>query len=111
MTHRILAVTTMAVVSLITAPALVAAPVSGIRIHAKLDNAKTISFSLRNDSKEAVTVKAGDQQLTIQPGKASNIKTADGTQIISVTATATHTAGEVLAVASTTLSGNTLVIK
>ncbi len=113
MNHRVIAATMALSVSLITAPALSAAPVSGIHVpvHAKLDNGKLVSFQLRNDSKEAVTVKAGDQQLTIQPGKASGLKIADGTQIISVNATATHTAGEILAVASTNLSGATLVIK
>ncbi len=113
MNHRIIAATMALSVSLFTAPALMAAPVSGITVpvHAKLNNGKTVSFQLRNDSKETVTVKAGDQELTIQPGKSSGLKTADGTQVIAVTATATHTAGEVLAVASTTLSGNTLVIK
>jgi hypothetical protein len=114
MTHRIMAATMALSVSLITAPALMAAPVSGFRAPtpaAKLDSGKIVSFQLRNDSKEAVTVKAGDQELTIQPGKTSGVKTADGTQIISVNATSTHTAGEVLAVASANLTGATLVIK
>ena len=113
MTHRILAASMALSVSLITAPALMAAPVSGLHvpIHAKLDKVKTISFQVRNDSTEAILVQAGDQQLTIQPGKASSLKTASGTQLISVNATATHTAGEVIAVAGANLSGATVVIR
>jgi hypothetical protein len=112
MKHRIV-VTTMALsLSLLTAPTLLAAPMSGLHlpVHAKMGKDKAISFQLRNASQTAMTVKAGDQQVTIEAGKVVSLKLPEGTQIVAVNATAKHAAGEMLVTVDSNLSGNTLVV-
>ncbi len=71
---------------------------------------KQISFHLRNDSASAVTIQAGDQQITVAPGKSVNMKLATGTQVTTTSGTAHVAAGGILATVDSNLSGNTLVI-
>ena len=71
---------------------------------------KQISFHLRNDSSAAVTIQAGDQQITVAPGKSINLKLATGTQVTTTSGTAHVAAGGILANVDSNLSGNTLVI-
>ena len=72
---------------------------------------KMVSFSLRNDGKDAISVKAGDKELTLQPGKTVSVKLEEGTQLVAVNATPNYAAGSVISVVSNTLSDNTLVLK
>ncbi len=72
---------------------------------------KTVSFEVRNDSADSVTIQAGDQQYILAPGKESKVKMAQGTQLKAVNATGTHQAGDVLVTVDSSLGGNTLVIK
>ena len=71
---------------------------------------KQISFRLRNDSATVMTVQAGDQQITVAPGKSVSLKLATGTPITTVNGTAHIAAGGTLATVDSNLSGNTLVI-
>lgn len=77
---------------------------------AQMPKGKQISFHLRNDSNAAVTIQAGDQQMTVAPGKSINLKLATGTQVTTTSGTAHVAAGGVLATVDSNLSGNTLVI-
>ena len=71
---------------------------------------KTISFSLRNDSAAPVTIQAGDQQFTVEPGKTTQMKLAIGVQVIAVNGTTHIAAGSVVTQVNSTLQGNTLAI-
>ncbi len=71
---------------------------------------KHISFHLRNDSGAAVTIQAGDQQMTVAPGKSISLKLAEGTKVTTTTGTSHVAAGGILATVDSNLSGNTLVI-
>ena len=71
---------------------------------------KQISFHLRNDSAAAVTIQAGDQQMTVAAGKSISLKLATGTVVTTTSGTAHVAAGGVLATVDSNLSGNTLVI-
>ncbi len=71
---------------------------------------KQISFHLRNDSAAAVTIQAGDQQMTVAPGKSINLKLAAGTVVTTTSGTTHVAAGGTLATVDSNLSGNTLVI-
>lgn len=71
---------------------------------------KQISFHLRNDSAAAITIQAGDQQMTIAAGKSVNLKLAAGTVVTTTSGTAHVAAGGTLATVDSNLSGNTLVI-
>lgn len=71
---------------------------------------KQISFHVRNDSAAAITIQAGDQQMTIAAGKSINLKLAAGTVVTTTSGTAHVAAGGTLATVDSNLSGNTLVI-
>ncbi len=71
---------------------------------------KQISFHLRNDSTSPMTIQAGDQQITVAPGKSITLKLATGTPITTVNGTAHIAPGGILATVDSNLSGNTLVI-
>jgi hypothetical protein len=72
---------------------------------------KMVSFSLRNDSKDSISVKAGDKDLTIQPGKTVSVKLEEGTQLVATSTTPNYAAGTVISVVSSQLSDNTLVLR
>ena len=78
---------------------------------AAFSKSKMVSFSLRNDSKDSITVKAGEQDMTLQPGKTVSVKLAEGTQIVATNTTPTYAAGSVISVVSSQLSDNTLVLR
>jgi hypothetical protein len=71
---------------------------------------KMVSFSLRNDSKASISVRAGEQEMTLQPGKTVSVKLAEGTQIVATNSTANYAAGAVIQVVSSGLSDSTLVL-
>ena len=71
---------------------------------------KAVSFNVRNDSAMTQTVKAGDQQFTIEPGKSAAVKFPEGTQLTTVNGTSRIAAGSVLTVVTKDLGGNTIVI-
>ena len=72
---------------------------------------KMVSFSLRNDSKDSINVKAGDKDMTLEPGKTVSVKLAEGTQIVATNTTPNYAAGSVISVVSSQLSDNTLVLR
>ncbi len=79
-------------------------------VHAMFSKTKTVKFSLRNDTGAPVKLKAGADSMTLEKGKVLELKLAEGTQVTLEEATATQPAGTVVALVSSTLSGNTLVI-
>ena len=105
--------------TMVVAAAMLAGPVAYAEMSAStptLTNvaytkAKLVSFSLRNDSKDPISVKAGDKDLTLEPGKTVAVKLPEGTEIVAMNSTANHAAGSVIAVVSPTLSDNTLALR
>ena len=79
--------------------------------HEISNRAKMVSFDLRNDTKSAVQVKAGETELTLAPGKTVHVKVAAGASIIAENTTPNYATGSVLSVGSGSLSGNTLVLQ
>lgn len=71
---------------------------------------KLIKFSIRNDSKTPLQLKAGDQQMTIAPGQTSAVKLPMGLQVTTVSDTAHLPSGAVLTTVSEALQGNTLAV-
>ena len=127
MNHRLIAAAMATCISVLGAPSLLAAQnlvaqqnlvtpaAAGTTTAARTSTGKpvkvkTISFTLRNDAAGPLTVAAGDQQFTVQPGKSIVLKLGDGTTITTVNATAHAAAGGVLTTVSGTLQGNTLAI-
>ena len=71
---------------------------------------KLVKFSIRNDSKLPLQLKAGDQQMTIAPGQTAAVKLQVGLQVTTLTETAKLPSGSVLTTVSDSLQGNTLAV-
>ena len=71
---------------------------------------KMISFTVRNDSKATLVLKAGEQQYTIEPGKTAGLKAAEGSDLVNVSGTEKQAAGSVLTKVGKQLQGNTLAV-
>lgn len=112
MHRRIVAATMASVLSFSVAGSLHAAP-PNVFHHTASEGApagKVISFSVRNDSKGTLVLKAGEQQYTIEPGKTTQLKVAEGSDLVNVSGTEKQTAGSVLTKVNKQLQGNTLAI-
>ena len=109
MKHRIFAAAIVAS-SLFTVPAMQAATLNlNIPVHA-MGKVKPIQFDVQNNTPNVITLKAGDQQFTVEPGKSSTFKVPAGTQLVTVNAMPKHAAGDVIATADMSLSGSTLIL-
>jgi hypothetical protein len=77
---------------------------------AKPTSSKVVRFNIRNATSGDLVLKAGDQQYTIAPGKSSEMKLPDGTDVVAVNGTPHEAAGTVVTKVSSVLQNNTLVI-
>ncbi len=68
-----------------------------------------ISFRLRNDSADAITLKAGDQEITLRARETRELKLPLGASLIAENTTAHYAAGVQMATVNETLRGNTLI--
>ena len=71
---------------------------------------KTVSFHVRNDGSIPLTLQIADQQITVQPGKTTDVKAPEGATVINVNATATQSVGATIVTVSKALSGNTVAV-
>jgi hypothetical protein len=113
MKHRMTFATIALSLSFISAPALLAAPLSGAdtAVTAKQGTGKVITVNVQNASSTALTVQAGTQQIVIAPNSTSKLKVNVGTQLVNVTATPTYSAGTLLTTVGSDLDGSLLTIK
>ena len=113
MKHRMTLATLAFSLSLIGAPALMAAPLSGpdTPVVAKQGTGKVITINLQNTSSVAITVQAGAQQIVLAPNSKSALKVNVGTQLVNVTPTPTYGAGTLLTTVGADLNGSLLTIK
>ena len=97
---------------LVSAQAVYAAPAANYTpVHAFASHVKTVSFTLRNDTKAPMKVKVGENELLLAPGKPLDVKAAVGETVIAEEASATNPAGTVLATVMGTMSGATVVLR
>lgn len=99
--------------SLITSGPLFAAPTQGVHVpvQAMFGKTKLVSVNLRNDSKQPIKVKAGDAELTLEPGKVTPVKLNEGQTIVAQEATPDRPAGTVIATVNSSLSGATIALR
>ena len=109
---RTLPVTMAATLVLFPSPSLLAAPFFGHVNPDSLLAAKVhlISFQVRNEAREAMTFRAGEQSFTLKAGQTLSMKLPLGTSLMATIATAHYPAGAVLATVGQELQGNTLVL-
>ncbi len=111
--NRLKVVTAMALLStVLTGAAASASPlVTHSPVHAMFGRTKTVSFNLRNDTAGPVKIKAGDQEMTLQPGKITPVKLNLGEKVLLVDATPTQAAGAIVTTAQPALSDATVSFK
>jgi hypothetical protein len=98
--------------SLLTAPAVYAAPAAiSSPIHAMFSKTKLVKLSLRNDSGSAMDVKVGDKVVTLAPGKPVDLSLPVGTRIVANTATPSHEAGSLIEEVVSEHNGATISIR
>lgn len=110
MHRRLVAIAMGTVLSLSAVGSVQAAPFFHHTSSDKALAGKMISFSVRNDSKQQLVLKVGDQQYTIEPGRTTAMKVAEGSDVVTVIDTAKQAAGSVVTKVSRQLQGNTLAI-
>jgi hypothetical protein len=102
----------MAAALLCTTTTSFASPLaSHIPMNAKVGKVKTVSLSLRNDGAAPIKVKAGANEMTINPGQTSEAKLAIGDQIVAEEGSKDNAAGTVIAVIAEQLSHSTIVLR
>lgn len=69
-----------------------------------------VRFSLRNDTAAPIDLKAGDNTVTLAPGKTLSLKLPIGTRIQTAAATGTRPAGDLIAQVSSSLKNSTIVL-
>lgn len=107
-------VASFAMVASVCVPgAMYASPTTSVHnpVHAIFSKPQKVTLNLRNDGAQAVTVKAGEQEITLAPGTKQKVKLTAGDRIVAVAATPNHAAGELLSVVDTTMSQATVGIK
>jgi hypothetical protein len=107
-------VTTLAMAASICVPSAVfAAPTASVHapVHAFFGKQHLITVSLRNDTAATITVKAGDKEFALEPGKPQTVKLVAGDKIIATAQCAGHTAGEVLSTIDPVMDQATLGLK
>ena len=108
---RTVPVTMAAVLLLVPAPAMLAAPFFNRSTPSTIHSAKvkTVKFQVRNATSEAMSLRAGDQTMTLQPGQTLELKLPMGESLTAGNTTTHYQAGAVLASVEPVLQGNTVV--
>jgi hypothetical protein len=109
--NRRFVVGTMVVAAMLAGGTVYAAPAPATTLSsAGYGKTKLVSFNLRNDSKSPIRVKAGEQEMTLEPGKLTPIKLAVGDKIVAEETTPNYPAGTVISVVTSDLFNNTLAL-
>jgi hypothetical protein len=82
-----------------------------VPVHAMGKTKDTVTFHLRNDSKEPLMVKAGSQEMTLEPGKLVDVTLKVGETVTVAKATPTFAEGAVVATASRDLRDSTVALQ
>jgi hypothetical protein len=78
--------------------------------HATFKSPKPVRFNMRNDSKMAIKVKAGDNEVVLEPGKIVPMKLEVGAQVVAEEMAPNYPSGTVIAVVAAYLSDSTIVL-
>jgi hypothetical protein len=114
MIRRVMGSTMVLAAVLMAGESVYAAPLTALRapVHAKMGKDKQmVSFHLRNDSKDNLIVKAGSQQLTLEPGKPVDVTLKVGETVTVAKATSKFSEGTVLATVNQDLKDTTIALR
>jgi hypothetical protein len=113
MIRRVMGSTMVLAAVLLAGESVYAAPLTALHVpvHAKMKDKSMISFHLRNDSKDPITVKAGSQELTLAPGKLVDVSLKIGETITVAKTTANFQEGTVLTTVNSDLKDSTIALR
>jgi molybdopterin-binding protein len=102
----------VAIVSLAVSPTVYAAPANlNVPVHAIFVKTRMITMSVRNDSKNPIELKVGEQVMTVAPGKSLSVHVAVGTRILANAPSGNYQTGDVLADVTADMSDTTLALR
>ena len=113
MIRRVMGTTMVLAAAMLASESVYAAPAAlRIPVHAKMfsRDKQMVSFHLRNDSKDTVVVKAGSQEVTLEPGKPVDVTMKIGETVTVAKATPRFPEGTVLATVNSDLKGTTIAL-
>lgn len=112
MNRRTLFAISLAVASVFASEAVYAAPASiHTPVHAMFGKSKLVKFNLRNDGSSPLTLKVGEETVTLEAGKSKSLELAVGTRIVRQEAIGNQPAGALVTEVSKELSGVTIALK
>ena len=114
MIRRLVGSTMVLAVALMAGESMFAAPLTALRapVHAKMGKDKQmVSFHLRNDSKDPLIVKAGGQEMTLEPGKPVDVTLKIGETVTVARSTSKFPEGTVLATVNPDLKDTTIALR
>jgi hypothetical protein len=114
MIRRVIGSTMVLAAVLMAGESVYAAPTTALHspVLAKMGKDKSmVSFHLRNDSKEPITVKAGGHEMTLEPGKPVDVSLKIGETVVVAKATAAFPEGTVLTTVNPDLKDSTLALR
>jgi len=100
-------------VALMAGESMFAAPLTALHVpvQAMGKQKEMVTFHLRNDSKDSLIVKAGNQQLTLEPGKPVDVTLKVGDTVTVTKGTHSFPEGTVVATASQDLKDSTIALR
>ena len=114
MIRRVVGSTMVLATVLMVGEGMYAAPLTALRVpvHAKMGkNKQMVSFHLRNDSKDPLVVKAGSQEMTLEPGKPVDVTLKIGDTITVAKSAGNFQEGTVLATVNPDLKDTTIALR
>jgi hypothetical protein len=72
---------------------------------------KTVKFTVTNQTSGPVSLKAGDQQMTLAAGQSQQVKVQSGQQIVTTSDSSLGAAGKVITAVDDSLSGGTVNVR
>jgi hypothetical protein len=101
--------------ALMASESVYAAPATALHVpvHAKMfgKEKQMVSFHLRNDSKDPLIVKAGSQEMTLEPGKPVDVTLKIGDTVKVAKGTTRFPEGTVLATVDAELKDSTIALR
>lgn len=86
-----------------------ASPVHGlVPTHAMFAKTKTVKLTLRNTTQTPISLRAGEQDITVEAGKTVPVALPAGTRITTAEATGKHPAGTLIIEVYSGLNGTTI---
>jgi hypothetical protein len=114
MIRRVVGSTMVLAAVLMAGESVYAAPMTALRVpvHAKMGKDRSlISFHLRNDAKDPMVVKAGSQEMTLEPGKPVDVTLKIGETVTVAKTTERYSEGTVLTTVNSDLKDTTIALR